>query len=169
MEKTVRFKRLRLMTAATEALTKAQSLAEILEILRSRARAILGSDGVTVAMRERDQVHYVGEDSIAPLWAGRRFPIGSCISGIAMKQRRTIVIPDIRVDLRVPLDAYLSIYFVGLATAPIGVGKPVAAIGAYWRSGRPIDEDALVLLDMLAKGASAQFERIVDQRMKWAS
>jgi hypothetical protein len=27
----------------------------------------------------------------------------------------------------------------------------------------------LVLLDMLAKGASAQFERIVDQRMKWAS
>jgi hypothetical protein len=88
---------------------------------------------------------------------------------MAMTQRRTIVIPDIRVDPRVPLDAYLSIYFVGLAMAPIGVGKPVAAIGAYWRSGRPIDEDALVLLDMLAKGASAQFERIVDQRMKRAS
>jgi hypothetical protein len=27
----------------------------------------------------------------------------------------------------------------------------------------------MVLLDMLAKGASAQFERIVDQRMKRAS
>ena len=169
MEKTVRFKRLRLMTAATDALTKAQSLAEILEILRSRARAILGSDGVTVAMRERDQVHYVGEDSIAPLSAGRRFPIGSCISGTGRAQRRTIGIPDIRGDHRVPLEAYLSIYFVGLAIAPIGVGSPVAAVGAYWRSGRPIDEDALVLLDMLAKGASAQFERIVDQRLKRAS
>ena len=125
--------------------------------------------GGVCLIRERDQVPYVGEDSIAPLSAGRRFPLGSCISGIALTQRRTIVIPDIRVDLRVPLDAYLSIYFVGLAMAPIGVGKPVAAIGAYWRSGRPIDEDALVLLDMVAKGASAQFERIVDQRLKRAS
>jgi hypothetical protein len=88
---------------------------------------------------------------------------------MAMTQRRTIVITDIRVDLRVPVEAYLSIYFVGLAIAPIGVGSPVAAVGAYWRSGRPIDEDALVLLDMLAKGASAQFERIVDQRLKRAS
>jgi len=169
MEKTVRFKRLRLMTAATDALTKAQSLAEILEILRSRARAILGSDGVTVAMRERDQVHYVGEDSIAPLSAGRRFPIGSCMSGMAMTQRRTIVIPDIGADPRVPLDAYRSTFVASMAMAPIGVGEPVAALGAYWRSSQPIEEDALVLLDMLAKGASAQLERIVDHEIRTAS
>jgi hypothetical protein len=56
-----------------------------------------------------------------------------------------------------------------VAIAPIGVGKPVAAIGAYWRSGHPIDDDALVLLDMLAKGAGAQLERIVDQGMETAS
>lgn len=169
MGKTVRFKRWRLMTAATEALMQAGSLAEILEVLRSDARAILRSDGVTVIMRERDQVRYVGEDAIAPLWTGQRFPIGSCISGMAMTQRRTIVIPDIRADPRVPLDLYQSTFVSRVAIAPIGVGKPVAAIGAYWRSGRPIDEDALVLLDMLAKGASAQFERIVDQRTKRAS
>ena len=169
MGKTVRFKRWRLMTAATEALAEAQSLAEILEILRSSGRAILRSDGVTVVMREGDQVHYVGEDAIAPLWAGQRFPIGSCISGMAMTQRETIVIPDIRVDPRVPLDAYRPTFVTSMAMAPIGVGEPVAAIGTYWRSTRPIDEDSLVLLDMLAKGASAQFERIVDQSLKSAS
>jgi GAF domain-containing protein len=169
MGKTVRFKRWRLMTAATEALAKARSFAEILEILRSSARPILRSDGVAVAMRERDHVRYIGEDAVAPLWTGQRFSIGSCIAGMAMTQRRTIVIPDVRADPRVPLDACLSTFVTSMAIAPIGVGEPVAAIGAYWRSSLPIDEDVLVLLDMLAKGAGAQLERIVDQEMKTAS
>jgi hypothetical protein len=169
MARTVRFKRWRLMSAATETLTTAQSLAEILEILRSSARAILRSDGVTVVVRERDQVLYLGEDAIAPLWAGKRFPIASCISGMAMTQRQMIVIPDIRVDPRVPHNAYLSTFVASMAMAPIGIGEPVAAIGAYWRSSHSVDEDALVLLDMLAKGAGAQFERIVDQSLKSAS
>jgi len=166
MGKAARFKRWRLMTATTAALARAQSPAEILEILRTNARAILRSDGVTVVMREGDQVHYVSEDAIAPLWAGQRFAIGSCISGLAMMQRRTIVIPDISADPRVPLDAYRSTFVASMAMAPIGVGEPVAALGAYWRNSQPIEEDALVLLDMLAKGASAQLERIVDQEIR---
>jgi GAF domain-containing protein len=169
MGQTIRFKRWRLMSTATERLGKARSLGEILEILRSSARAILRSDGVTVVLREGDMVHYVGEDAIAPLWAGQRFPIATCISGMAMVQRQTIVIPDIRVDPRVPLNAYLSTFVASMAMAPIGIGEPVAAIGAYWRSSRPLEEDALVLLDMLAKGAGAQLERIADQGLKTAS
>jgi len=169
MGQTVRFKRWRLMTVATGALGKAQSLAEILEILRSSARAILRSDGVAVVLREGGMVHYIGEDAIAPLWAGQRFPIATCVSGMAMMQRQTIVIPDIRVDPRVPHNAYLSTFVASMAMAPIGVGEPVAAIGAYWRSSQPVEEDALVLLDMLAKGAGAQLERIVDQSLKSAS
>lgn len=169
MGQTVRFKRWRLMTAATAALGRAQSLAAILEILRSSARAILRSDGVTVVLRNGDTVDYVGEDAIAPLWTGQRFPIETCVSGMAMMQRQMIVIPDIRTDPRVPLNAYLSTFVASMAVAPIGFGEPVAAIGAYWRSSQPIDEDALVLLDMLARGAGAQLERIVDQDMKTAS
>ena len=159
---TIRFKRWRLMTGATEQLTAARTLDDILEILRSSGRAILRSDGVTVVRREGDEVLYVGEDAIAPLWAGQRFPIRTCISGIAMMQRETVVIPDIRLDPRVPHDAYQSTFVASMAMAPIGVGRPVAAIGAYWRSARPIEHDALVLLDMLAKAAGAQLERIAD-------
>ena len=168
MGHTIRFKRWRLMTATTSALGKAQSLAEILEILRQSARAVLRSDGVTVVRREGDTVAYVGEDAVAPLWTGQRFPIATCVSGMAMMQRQLIVISDIRSDPRVPLNAYLSTFARSMAMAPIGLGEPVAAIGAYWRSVQPIDEDALVLLDMLARGASAQYERIVDQRAKTA-
>jgi len=162
MGNTVRFKRWRLMSAATERLAGAHSLAELLEILRASARAILRCDGVTVVLREDDQVHYVGEDAIAPLWSGQKFPIRSCISGISMLERQMIVIPDIRVDPRVPLNAYLSTFVASMAMAPIGHGEPVAAIGAYWRSTAPIEPDALDLLDMLAKGATAQLARILD-------
>lgn len=156
----VRFKRWRLLSAATHRLGDAASLDDILEILRVSARAILQSDGVAVVRREDDMVHYVGEDAIAPLWSGQRFPIATCISGIAMVERRMIVIPDIRLDPRVPHNAYLSTFVASMAMAPIGFGQPVAAIGAYWRSTAPIEDDALTLLDMLAKGASAQLERL---------
>lgn len=153
------------MTAATERLGSAGSLPDILEILRVSARAILRSDGVAVIAREGDCVHYVGEDAIAPLWSGQRFAIVSCISGLAMLERRIIVIPDIRLDPRVPLNAYLSTFVASMAVAPIGRGEPVAAIGAYWRCAQPIEDDALVLLDMLARGASAHLERIADKEL----
>jgi GAF domain-containing protein len=156
------------MSMATERLADTSTLAEILEILRSSARAILRCDGVTVVLREGDMVHYVGEDAIAPLWSGQRFPINNCVSGIAMLERQMVVIPDIRQDSRVPLNAYLSTFVASMAMAPIGRGEPVAAVGAYWRSAQPIEEDALVLLDMLAKGATGQLERVADQLQKRA-
>ncbi len=162
----IRFKRWRLMTAATERLGSAESLSDILEILRASARAVLRSDGVTVIMREGPLVHYIGEDAVAPLWSGQRFAIETCISGLAMIERQMIVIPDIRLDPRVPLNAYLSTFVASMAVAPIGRGEPVAAIGAYWRSAQPIEHDALVLLDMLAKGASAQLERLADAELR---
>ena len=164
MGTTIRFKRWRLMSAATERLARAESLDEILEILRSSARLILRSDGVAVVLREGDWVRYVGEDAIAPLWTGQSFPIRTCVSGVAMIERRLVVIPDIRLDPRVPMNAYLSTFVASLATAPIGRGEPVAAVSAYWRVAQPIEADALTLLDMLAKGAGAQLERIADQR-----
>lgn len=163
MSTAVRFKRWRLMSAATRRLGEAGTLDGILEILRISARAALQSDGVAVVRRDGDQVHYAGEDAIAPLWSGQRFPMQACVSGIAMLERRMIVIPDIRLDSRVPLNAYLPTFVASMAMAPIGHGEPVAAIGAYWRTTAPIDDDALTLLDMLAKGASAQLERIADQ------
>ncbi|MBN8807565.1 MAG: GAF domain-containing protein [Sphingomonas sp.] len=152
------------MRAATERLADARSLEDILEVLRSSARSIVRADGVTVVRREGEMVHYVGEDAIAPLWTGQRFPLRSCVSEVAMIDRAMVVIPDIRVDARVPLNAYLSTFVTGMAVAPIGHGEPVAAVGAYWRARHAIDEDALALLDMLAKAAGAQLERIAAER-----
>ena len=39
-----------------------------------------------------------GEDAIEPLWKGQRFPLGQCISGWAMLNKRSVAIEDIYVD-----------------------------------------------------------------------
>jgi len=52
--------------------------------LREDARRLVGSDGITLVLRDGDSCFYAEEDSIAPLWAGQRFPMTECISGWAM-------------------------------------------------------------------------------------
>ena len=66
----------------------------------------MGADGLTVVLREGDQVYYAEEDAIGPLWKGQRFAIESCVSGWAMVHRQAVAIADIYADARVPLDAY---------------------------------------------------------------
>jgi GAF domain-containing protein len=160
MPETIRFKRWKYLTNALDQLGRAGSADDALEILREHARTITQADGVCVIRREADEVHYVGEDAIAPLWTGQRFPIEQCISGLAILEREPIVIPDIRTDPRVPLNAYLATFVASMAMFPLGSGKPFAAIGAYWREPHAVEDDALALLEALTRSANATFERL---------
>src|SRR4051812_45513512 len=62
------------LAAAMGSLVGAESEEDVAAALLAHGRAISGADGIAVARREGDEIHYIGEDSIAPLWAGRRFP-----------------------------------------------------------------------------------------------
>ena len=56
----------------------------------------------------------------------------SCISGWAMMNKKTAVIPDIFADDRIPHDVYRRTFVKSLVMAPVGFDTPMAAIGAYW-------------------------------------
>jgi hypothetical protein len=156
----IRFNRWKQMSQAIDRLGLAISAEDALEILREHARAIAQADGVTIVRREGDEVVYVGEDAISPLWTGRRFPVRQCISGLAMLERRPIFVPDIRDDPRVPLGAYLATFVASMAMFPIGHGEPRAAMGVYWAVAQDIDPDTLSLLDTLTRSANGTFERL---------
>src|SRR3954471_4718259 len=98
----IRFNRWKLMSDALALLGQAASVEAALEVLRAHTRAIGCADGVAVVRREGDEMVHVGEDAVAPLWTGRRFPIDQCVSGLAMSERRPIYIPDVTADPRVP-------------------------------------------------------------------
>ena len=125
--------RWKLLDATGARLEKARGQDEIIAIVRGSVRNVISADGVTFVLREYSHCHYVEEDAIAPLWKGQRFPMTSCISGWAMMNARTAVIPDIFADARIPHDVYRKTFVRSLVMAPVGFDTPAAAIGAYWR------------------------------------
>jgi hypothetical protein len=133
-------------------LSAASDEGDAVAILRDHARVVAASDGITVVRREGDEVAYVAEDAISPLWTGQHFPMAMCISGLAIMTGEPILIPDIRNDSRVPLNAYLATFVHSMAMFPIG---RTAALGAYWKEAGPIDMDAVELLTELADAAAA--------------
>jgi GAF domain-containing protein len=158
------FKRWSHVTEATALLATVASLEEGLEVLRARARRIAAADGVTIVRRVGDQVAYVGEDAVAPLWTGQSFPIRECVSGLAILARRPIAITDIRVDPRVPQNAYVSTFVRSMAVFPIGAREPEAALGVYWAEPREMDAGAMSMVETLTRSANAALERIAIRR-----
>jgi GAF domain-containing protein len=64
--------------------------------------------------------------------------MSACISGWAMLQGRTAVVPDIFADQRIPHDVYRKTFVKSLVMVPVGLDTPLAAIGIYWRDKRAI-------------------------------
>lgn len=141
-------------------LSLARSLGEIQSIVRSGARRLTGADGATFVLRDGDKCFYADEDAIEPLWKGQRFPLGQCISGWAMNNRRSVAIEDIYVDDRIPHAAYRPTFVKSLAMVPIRKLDPVGAIGNYWGHQRQPSDDELELLQALADSTAVAIENV---------
>ena len=143
---------------AMEALAGARSLEAVTSVLRAFTRRAVGAEGVAVVLRDGDKCHYVAEDSMEPLWAGQRFPMQRCVSGWAMANQQTVVIPDVLTDPRVPVDAYRQTFVRSMIMVPIGRPESIAAVGAYWsEAGTPTDNQ-IALLEALGRAASTALE-----------
>lgn len=142
------------LTAVIRRLTSARSLAEIMELITHAARVILSADGITFVLRDGDLCYYAEEDAIAPLWKGRRFPLNACISGWCMEHGRSVMIPDIYEDDRIPQDAYRPTFVKSLAMVPVRQEEPVAALGAYWAHPHRASATELDLLQTMANAAA---------------
>jgi signal transduction histidine kinase/CheY-like chemotaxis protein len=148
------------LLAANERLAAARTMAEVIHILRDTARAIVGADGICVVLREGDLCHYAAEDAMAPLWAGQRFPAETCVSGWAMMNRTSAVIPDVLRDARIPQDAYAATFVRSMIMVPVGLPEPTAAIGAYWSDVRGHYPETIQMLEMLARSGSIAIENV---------
>lgn len=140
--------------------SSAATIEAIIAIVTRTARAGTGADGVSFVLRDGDQCFYAEEDSIAPLWKGRRFPLSECVSGWAMLHRQAVAISDITLDLRIPQDAYRPTFVRSLAMVPIRNQDPLGAIGAYWASNHQTSPEAVHWLQALADATSAGIESV---------
>jgi GAF domain-containing protein len=142
-------------------LDRAESLDDVELALRSSARAAVDADGATVVRREGGRCYYSQEDAMSPLWQGQRFPLTECISGWAMLHRQIVTIPDIRVDARIPQEAYRPTFVRSLVMVPIGSPtSAVGAIGAYWADEHVATDAEVSALRRLANAAAGALSRI---------
>lgn len=154
------FARERAMDNLVLALSKARGESEILAAIRSRARALIGADGVTFVLRDNGMCHYAEEDAISPLWKGQRFPLETCISGWAMLNKQVAIIEDIYADARIPHAAYRPTFVRSLVMAPVRQDDPVAAIGAYWAQRHRPTPGEVETLVRIANSAAVAFTNI---------
>ena len=139
--------------AITE-ICETQDLEALMLRTRRSARALTGADGVSLVLRAGDSCYYVDEDAIAPLWKGQRFPLGSCISGWVMQRAEPVLITDIYDDPRIPHDVYRPTFVKSLVMVPVRRDKPVAAIGAYWKTEAVPTRMHVRLVELLADAVS---------------
>lgn len=131
-------------------MASARDIPSLTQIVSQATRELVGADGATVVLRAQDMCHYVDENSISPLWKGRKFPVTTCISGWAMVHRKTVIIEDIYRDHRIPHDAYRPTFVKSLCMVPIRSNQPIGAIGTYWAKQHVPSESQVSKLQAMA-------------------
>jgi GAF domain-containing protein len=74
---------------------------------------------------------------------------------------QTVVIPDIRVDDRIPQEAYRPTFVRSLVMVPITMDHAVGAIGAYWGHLHRASGDEVATLESLAAASGRALKRIL--------
>lgn len=118
----------------------------VTEVIRGAVRELAQADGACFILREGEFAYYADEDAIAPLWKGRRFPLGECVSGWSMLRREPAVVEDALRDPRVPRRLYEKTFVRALVIMPVRLEDPIGALGAYWarpHRATPAQLDAL--------------------------
>ncbi|MBS0296927.1 MAG: histidine kinase [Proteobacteria bacterium] len=143
-----------------EQLSAARTFQDVAAVVRVSARRISGADGVSIVLRDEDRCHYVDEDAISPLWKGKKFPMSACISGWAMLNKQTAIIPDIYADPRIPHDAYRPTFVKSLVMTPVSRADPIAAIGAYWAVKREPPREVVERLEVIARATATALANV---------
>ncbi|HKU16054.1 MAG TPA: ATP-binding protein [Steroidobacteraceae bacterium] len=149
-----------LLVEVVQKLSLARDLQTIVDIVRVAARQLTGADGATFVLRDGEKCYYVDEDAISTLWKGQRFPLQACISGWAMLNSKSTIIPDIYKDARIPHAAYQPTFVRSLAMVPIRTSAPIGAIGNYWARHHECTQEELTLLEALANTTAVAMENV---------
>jgi two-component sensor histidine kinase len=146
------------LLTAVEDLARAGSTEDVVEIVRSSARRLIGSDGIALVIREDDACHYIEEDAVGPLWKGHRFKLSECISGWSMLHKQTVTVPDVFKDERIPRQLYRQTFVRSLVMAPVGHEHPIGALGAYWAQVYEPTEYEIATVETLARATANALE-----------
>jgi len=141
---------------ALDRLSGARSNQCVVAILHTSIREVADADGVTVMLRDGEEIRYISDGCIDPLWRSDRFPLASSIAGSAMRSHQHVLIDEIAGDARPASDICPNAPIKSLAVLPIRSADPIGAIAVYWKETPP--ELPWDELQMLANAAAISLE-----------
>jgi two-component sensor histidine kinase len=151
---------LEIILGAAEQLAQARRVEDVAAVVCAAARRLTSADGVTLALREGEMCHCLEVDAVGPLWKGERRPLNDCISGWSILNRQTVEIEDIRLDDRIPQEAYRPTFVRSLVMAPVRPEDPIAAIGLYWANVHRPSAQELAGLALVARATATALSTV---------
>lgn len=146
------------LVAIIQDLSLARSAAEVHRVACRAGRTLVHSSGSNVVLVEGPFAHYVDEDGTGPGWKGRRIPLDSTISGWCVRERRPVVIEDVRADIRLPVAPYWSTQVASLLAVPVRSRAPIGALISYRTVRHSASDGEVRLLQALADSASVALD-----------
>jgi diguanylate cyclase (GGDEF)-like protein len=147
-----------ILISAVQDLSLARSLPEVHRIVSRAARRLTRAEGCSLILVEGSFAHYVEEDGRVPGWKGRRIPLDSCLTGWCIENRRSVLVDDVRADIRLPVAPYWSTPVTSVLMVPVRSRDPIGAVAVYWRDRHVPPGQDIRMLQALADGASVALE-----------
>jgi diguanylate cyclase (GGDEF)-like protein len=144
--------------AVIQDLCLARTAPEIHRVVSRTARRLIRADGSGLVLVDGAFARHVDEDGTGPGWKGRRIPLDSDITGWCVRNRRAVVVPDVRDDIRLPVAPYWSTPVTSLVAVPIRARQPIGALINYWTEPHAADAESTRWLQVLADSASLALE-----------
>jgi diguanylate cyclase (GGDEF)-like protein len=146
------------LIAAVRDLSVSGSAADIHRVLSRTARRLLKADGCGLVTVEGLLGCYAEEDGATPGWKGRRIPLDASVAGWCVRQRQTVLIEDVRADIRLPVAPYWSTPVTAVAMVPVRSRDPLGALACYWTTRHTPSADQVSFIQSLADSASLALE-----------
>lgn len=136
---------------------------DVTTTLKNATKKLINCDASSIILKDGDQCHYIDEDSAQPLWKGMKFPLDDCISGWAIKNESTAVVPDIYDDARVPSNLYKHTLIKSMLVSPLKNQHVHGAISVYWTVPHQPSPTEIHILETLANVSSLVFDYFILQ------
>jgi diguanylate cyclase (GGDEF)-like protein len=146
------------LVSAVRQLAFARRLETVQSVLESASRDLVGADGAMLALREGNHCRVLDRRAISPAWSGRSLELEECLLGLAILERRPLVVPDVYRDSRVPEGLFRPGTVRALAVLPVRTDDPIAALGVYWGASHQPAPDQLDALQILADSCALALE-----------
>ena len=146
------------LISAVQDLALARTVPEIHRVVSRAARRLLRSDGSSLILVDGPFAHHTDEDGTGPGWRGRRIPLDGCLSGWCVRERRAVVVDDVRADIRLPVAPFWSTPVTSVIMVPVRSRQPIGALATYWKAAHKATGDEVRTLQALADSACLALE-----------